>query len=149
MQTGLVGYGKMQKPLALVMELLETTMGMSAAERTCHWILDAGCGSGTASVAATLCGFNVVALDSSKIAVATTKARLHRPQEDLWCDVFKEICKGSLRSGVEKAMASGGAVTSVATTPVSVAPNKRAEGSRVIPDAIPINLMLQGPSSTR
>ena len=148
MQDGIVGYGKMQKPVALVMELLETTIGMSAAERTCHWILDAGCGSGTASVAATLCGFNVVALDSSKIAVATTKARLQRPQEDLWCDVFKEICKpGSLRSGVEKAMASGGAVTSVATTPVSVAPNERAEGARVIPDAIPF--LLQAPSSTR
>ena len=148
MQTGIVGYGKMQKPLALVMELLETTMGMSAAERTCSWILDAGCGSGTASVAATLCGFNVVALDSSKIAVATTKARLHRPQEELWCDVFKEICKGSLRSGVERAMERGGQ-TSVATTPVPV-PNKRAEGSRLIPDPIPFDLMLQGPSpSTR
>lgn len=146
MQDGIVGYGKMQKPLALAMELVETTMGMSAAERTCSWILDAGCGSGTASVAATLCGFNVVALDSSQIAVATTRARLHRPQEDLWCDVFKEICKGSLRSGVEKAMASGGQ-TSVATTPVSVAPNERAEGARVIPDAIPF--LLQGPSSTR
>ena len=146
MQDGIVGYGKMQKPVALVMELLETTMGMSAAERTCHWILDAGCGSGTASVAATLCGFNVVALDSSQKAVATTIDRRHRPQEELWCDVFKEICKGSLRSGVERAMARGGQ-TSVATTPVSVAPNERAEGSRVIPEAIPF--LLQGPSSTR
>jgi SAM-dependent methyltransferase len=95
----------MQKPLALLMELIECNIGRSSEERKLCTILDAGCGSGSASCAALLCGYNVVAVDTSQTAVDTTAERLSRGHKMLWIDVYKEILRqGKPRGAVEKAM---------------------------------------------
>ena len=107
-------FGNMQKPLAVIMELIQCCLGLAPEDRKLCMILDVGCGSGSATCAALLCGFNVVALDTSQTAVATTASRVSRDHTTLWMDVYTEILKvGRQRLAVEKAM--------VAATPTPAA----------------------------
>ena len=74
------------------MELLNTVCGLVSYDRNKSWILDAGCGSGGASCAARLLGFNVQAFDQSETAVEIAKHRLIvKSHLDIWADAYKEI----------------------------------------------------------
>ena len=98
-------FGNMQKPLAVIMELIQCCICLAPEDRKLCTILDVGCGSGSAACAALLCGFNVVALDTSQTAVATTASRVSRDHTTLWMNVYTEILKvGRQRLAVEKAM---------------------------------------------
>ena len=64
-----------QKPLLLLANLLETH-GKGPPPCNQNWVLDAGCGSGSASHAALLSGMNVIAFDYDEDMVQTTTERL-------------------------------------------------------------------------
>lgn len=129
----------MQKSLALLMELIECNIGRSSEERKLCTILDAGCGSGSASCAALLCGYNVVAVDTSQTAVDTTAERLSRGHKMLWIDVYKEIIRqGKPRGAVEKAM---GAATETPAADAAPRQPLMIEGGLQLMD-IPVGDML-------
>ena len=64
-----------QKPLLLLANLLETH-GKGPPPCNQNWVLDAGCGSGSASHAALLSGMNVIAFDYDEDMVQMTTERL-------------------------------------------------------------------------
>jgi len=59
-----------QKPVMLLMRLISQHMKLSGG-----CILDAGCGSGSALVAALKCGMNVLAYDNDSTQIAGASSR--------------------------------------------------------------------------
>jgi hypothetical protein len=72
-----------QKPIKLILRFIllhgrpdweDPDKGTATAQRP--WVMDAGCGSGTASIAAILLGMNCYAFDEKQLCVDGTMARL-------------------------------------------------------------------------
>jgi len=117
---------------------------MAPEDRRLASILDAGCGSGSAASAALLCGYNVIAMDTSRHAIETTTLRLKRTHKEMWLDVYKEILKqGSPRAAVQKAVEAAAVPTPVdgPTDPDTLMIEAPSTGGRTL-TALPISNML-------